>query len=138
MNPIVFTPWACMCLNRGPAMMESFAAVLNIQRRLSSTGSVTDFVAELQTTGVLAAATISSSARHCCAVADPMIASTCSSSTNLRVLTTVRVVSVPSSRTMNCTSTSPTFVGARLSALREPIPSVAAGPESGSVMPILT
>ncbi len=99
MKPTVFTPLAAMCSTMASAIMRSFCAVLNTQRRLSSTGETIFSLAAKAIIGTLASATTSIIARALGETVEPITTSTWFSAMSLRVLLTALVVSDASSST---------------------------------------
>ncbi|MCY1547919.1 hypothetical protein D9M68_840010 [compost metagenome] len=122
MKASFFTPLAAAWRAMPSAIRESECGVLNTQRRLSSTGSISRADEASVTTGVAPAATVSSMAMVLGVVLDPTIRSTLFSEISLWELLTARVVSDASSSTTYSTLTPPISVGSRLMVLRSGMP----------------
>ena len=138
MKPTVFTPLAAMCSTMASAIMRSFCAVLNTQRRLSSTGETIFSLAAKAIIGTLASATTSIIARALGETVEPITTSTWFSAMSLRVLLTALVVSDASSSTRYSIFWPAISRGRRSTVFFSGTPSEAAGPVADTVTPTFT
>ncbi len=126
-----------MCAMIAVAMCESFCGVLKIQRRLASTGSISEADAAIEIIGVPDSAATSLIASEPGTAVEPINRSTFSSLISLRAFLTAVVLSVASSSTMYCTFWPAISFGNRAKVFFSGMPSEAAGPVAETLTPTL-